>query len=708
MRWLAVVALTLLVAAAIGCEGEEKGPSVTEPTLEATASATPRQAPTATPYPHPSPFVTVTPVPTPTPLPDPERTVEGTGTPGGCFPSSPNPSEAPVDLGEPTRYTRGIYSVGLDGGGLTLLAANPGPGPVPPGPGARSVSVDEQGGRAVFLAEDSKLFLADLQPGAPPRLLAEFRYINDFALAPDGSSVVVQGGYGDSTDAVFRVDTADGSVNAIPVPLESASHLAWSPSGDRLAVTGVRRQAQQAGVYVFRPDGSDLVQVAEDWHPTAWSPDGSRLALGGDGIYLADAEGWSKKVSDSATAWETSLAWSPDGRCLAFAAAGPAWEDPPSIRVLDVETGWEVFLAGNATHPVWSPDGSRIAFIRGGNLWVMNPDGSEQIRLTNPWQPFLQEPFWLPDGSGLLFAFVPPMATSVYLVNPDGTNEVNLADGYGPAFSPDGSRIAFYGGGIFGGLGALVDIYVMDNDGRAPSKVSEVSYTDVISPCLHGSNGIAWSGDGRFLAYGGNAVGTEVAPSDGSGPAQQVGGSGASWAPDGHRLAYSACRYEGGNEPAFIVTILDPDSGQATALTGGEWPAWSPDGEHIAFLRDNALRVINVDGSGERELTAIEAHGRVALAWSPDGSRLALVTDALFVLDVANGEKRKLAESVRNLPAWSPDGTQLAFSAWDDPNSPDTSQVYIVNADGSAEPRVLTDGSDPSWSPDGGRIAFAR
>jgi len=59
-------------------------------------------------------------------------------------------------------------------------------------------------------------------------------------------------------------------------------------------------------------------------------------------------------------------------------------------------------------------------------------------------------------------------------------------------------------------------------------------------------------------------------------------------------------------------------------------------------------------------------------------------------------------------PAWSPDGTLLAFSAWDDPNDSDTSRIYIVNADGSGEPRILTDGSDPSWSPDGSRIAFSR
>jgi len=706
MRWLAVVGLVLLVATAFGCKAEEEGPTATEPSLTVTATA--RIPPTGTPYPYPTPFVTVTPAPTPTPLPDPERTVEGTGAPAGCFPSSPNPSEAPVDLGEPTRYARGIYSIGRDGGGPTLLADNPGRGPVPPGAGPRSISIDQQGGRAVFLAEDSKLLVSDLQAATPPRLLATFRYISDFALAPDGRSVVVQGALEDLGDGFFHVDTADGSVETIPTTFEGPSLLAWSPSGDRLAAAGIVQQSRQPAVFILRPDGSDLIQVAEDWQALAWSPDGSRLALGGQGISLADVEGQARKVSDSAVPyWETALAWSPDGRCLAFATAGPKWEDPPSLRVLDVETGWEVFLAGNATHPAWSPDGTRIAFLRDGNLWVMNTDGSQQTRLTNPRQPFVQEPAWLPESSGLLFAFVPPMEESVYLINPDGSGEVNLADGNGPVFSHDGARIAFYGGGIFGGLGALVDIYVMDSDGRGPAKVADVSYGDVISHCARGSSGIVWSGDGWFLAYGGNVRGTEVAPSDGSAPATKVGGNGASWAPNGHRLAYSSCNPESGAQPSFNVSIFDMDTGQTSTLTDGEWPSWSPDGQRIAFLRDNTVRVINVDGSGERELAATQVYGSLTLVWSPDGTQLAVAASELYVVDMGSGESRKLADGAEG-PSWSPDGAQLAFSSWDDPNSPETSRVYVVNADGSGEPRILTDGSSPSWSPDGSRIAFAR
>jgi Tol biopolymer transport system component len=698
MRGLVFVLIVLLAFACNG--GGEEGLRTATPAPSPTATATPAAMRTV----RPPPPVTVTPTPTPTPIPSLEPVVEGTETPSGCLASLPNPSEAPVDLGEPTRYARGIYSIGLDGSGLSLLADNPGPGPIPPGPTARAVSYSEQTGRAVFLAEGRKLYLVDLQARTPPQLLASLRYITDFALSQDGASVLVDGGYGDQDDALFLVSTATGALEPLPLAFSGPAALAWSPSGDRLAVVGIRQQEQPPAVFILRPDGSDLMQVGEDWQATAWSPDGLHLAFGGpQGIHVADLEGNVAKVSDTGL---STLAWSPDGRCIAFTGLPQEGEEPP-IKVLDTETGWEVLLT-KGTHPVWSPDGSRIAFLRDDNLWVMNIDGSQQTRLTNPRQPFVQEPFWLSDGPRLLFAYVPPMAESVYLINPDGSGEVSLADGYGPVFSPDGSRIAFYGGGIFGGLGALVDIYVMNSDGRRPAKIAQVHYGDVVPPCTGGGSRIAWSADGRFLAYAGNVNGVEVVPSDGSAPAWQLGGSSLpSWAPGEHRLASSSYKSEGGAPGSCYVVLSDLETDQTSTLTEGERPSWSPDGQRIAFYRDEAVYLIDVSGTSERKLLELTSDALVDLAWSPDGSRLAVATDGLYVIDVDSGEGEKLADDARD-PVWSPDGMQLAFTFWEGGGPSESPAVYVVNADGSGQPRKLTDGSGPSWSPDGLSIAFAR
>jgi Tol biopolymer transport system component len=114
------------------------------------------------------------------------------------------------------------------------------------------------------------------------------------------------------------------------------------------------------------------------------------------------------------------------------------------------------------------------------------------------------------------------------------------------------------------------------------------------------------------------------------------------------------------------------------------------------------------NGSGERKLMGVGSTNTLPLAWSPDGSRLAVETGGLFVVDVATGDKRKLSENAPYPPAWSPDGTQLAFTFWEGDGLSQSPAVYVVNADGSGQPRKLTEGGGPSWSPDGLSIAFAK
>lgn len=81
---------------------------------------------------------------------------------------------------------------------------------------------------------------------------------------------------------------------------------------------------------------------------------------------------------------------------------------------------------------------------------------------------------------------------------------------------------------------------------------------------------------------------------------------------------------------------------------------------------------------------------------------------AIHVVSARGGRSRRLSDGgLDDFPAWSPDGRQIAFSSL----RGDTSQIYLMKADGSGE-RRLTAGrgsaTDPAWSPDGTRIAFTR
>ena len=185
-------------------------------------------------------------------------------------------------------------------------------------------------------------------------------------------------------------------------------------------------------------------------------------------------------------------------------------------------------------------------------------------------------------------------------------------------------------------------------------------------------------------------------------------------------------------------------------------PRLSPDGNTVAYAvnsidrEENAYRsaiwLAAVDGSSPpRQLTAgKKADGMPR--WSPDGTRIAFTSNRdgdhkqLYVLPLDGGEPLCLTDLKEDVerPAWSPDGTRIAFAARvPDPAYEEEDEkkrlprrftrhrykldsvgwtgdrrthIFVVPADGSAEPQQLTDGDfeneAPTWSPDSKQIAF--
>ena len=212
----------------------------------------------------------------------------------------------------------------------------------------------------------------------------------------------------------------------------------------------------------------------------------------------------------------------------------------------------------------------------------------------------------------------------------------------------------------------------------------------------------AWSPDGTqiaFVRYGcalhRQQRGIWIARADGSGAHRVVAGFQPSWAPDGRRLAI--IRPTRSVPDVFVVNA--DGSGLAQIANDATTPSWSPDGSTIAFaavkLSGPELALVAPDGSG---LTSTGAGG-IDPDWSPDGKRIAYMDGGtgIEVLDLASGVHTRLAPG-GSRPAWSPDGTQIAFVRQRRSGRHNLRSIYVMNADGSS-PRLLRNGIEPDWRP---------
>jgi len=147
--------------------------------------------------------------------------------------------------------------------------------------------------------------------------------------------------------------------------------------------------------------------------------------------------------------------------------------DPPTPVPTDtpVATATDVPVPTATEQPITPP----ILFTsnRDGSheIYAMNPDGSNQTRLTNNMAMDIY-PTWFPDHSRVVFASTRDGAgLDVYTMLPDGSSVTRLTtssgDDYGGSVSPDGTQIAF----VSSRDGDL-EIFVMNADGSGQTQLT--------------------------------------------------------------------------------------------------------------------------------------------------------------------------------------------------------------------------------------------
>jgi WD40 repeat protein len=220
--------------------------------------------------------------------------------------------------------------------------------------------------------------------------------------------------------------------------------LTWAPDATRLALYNLGHGVVQV-VDVPRK-AVDTVATASPIYGLAWSPDGRMLAYDDKGALVAVDVGTHQKKVLSDDDFAGAPSWSPDGKWVAYVGEGE------SLYVVDASGGGKPRLiatrawkgaaldAWGPQHPAWSPDSKLIAFGGGypSVISVARPTGGAPRAVTSKGGESSILPVWSPDGRRFAYVRTPPGGSSrVYVVNADGSKDTPaLADD--PAAIPTG------------------------------------------------------------------------------------------------------------------------------------------------------------------------------------------------------------------------------------------------------------------------------
>lgn len=427
---------------------------------------------------------------------------------------------------------------------------------------------------------------------------------------------------------------------------------------------------------------------------------------------------------------ESSPSISPDGNFVVFSWTGPNPEGIPDLWVSAVDRDSREPLTQTPTaaetSSAWSPNGRDIAFIRvGEGVFIVPARGGPEEKVGNSGSMIA----WMPDGRSLLVRDGEPAAGTPYRIflidreTSTRTQVTHAATGIGDSafdVSPDGRSLAF----VRYERPGVGDVYITAIAGGEARR--RTNWNTEIS-------GVAWMPDGRDIVYAvleepgldqtlfripaiGNRLDRGVralhvsaeSPSMSRPPPRESG-----------KLAFTTARID------VALRLIDLQG----PLTGGVFQSvrrfadstrldvpgpFSKDGARVAFLSDRngwaRVWVANRDGSGLRSVTTLKATELVIGGWSRDGQKIVIDASVdgnsdvyIVYLDGRSPRQLTTEPSFDLLTAWSADERWIFFSS----DRSGSLQIWKVPAEGGlAEQVTRQGGGEPKLGPDGQTLFY--
>ena len=424
------------------------------------------------------------------------------------------------------------------------------------------------------------------------------------------------------------------------------------------------------------------------------------------------------------------MPWLPWGvAALAALAAAAAWWPQPAAN--SVEPRWNTFTrvterAGEERSPTLSPDGNTVAYSAQVNgtwgIYSQRVGGRNATPVVDDPQRDEAGPAFSADGS--LIAFHKSDAVGgIFVAGATGESVRRLTDaGFNPAWSPDGKHIAFAAEEVFDPASRQTKsaLFVVDVAGGAPRQLVEA---DAVQP--------AWSPSGARIVYWSNVGGQRdiyTIPAAGGTPLAVTKDAAIDWSPvwspDGRFIYFSSDR--GGAMNLWRIAV-DQSSGQvlgtpepvsAGVQASAVVPRFSKDGSRLAFMsRVASINPVAIPfdpvttRAGTPVVLESQNNIRIPSDVSPDGQQIAFYSmgehqEDLFISPARGPLRRVTDDPGRDRgPVFTPDGRSLVFYS----NRDGTWAGWIVAVDGGGLRKIAAPAQGVVYvqvSPQGDTIVF--